>query len=511
MGFVTRLLSPTPKAFNFGPADNFWYEPIGGSTTSGVSINPQTAMAISTVYACVRIISGTLAMLPLVVHQRLPTGGKERATQHPLFEILHTQPNVRQTSFQFREMMMMHALLRGNGYAEIIPGARGFADQLLPLNPDRVRPFLANDETIHYEYQAPSGRTKIFLQDEVFHIANLSDDGVKGLSTVALARNSFGLAKATEEHGSRHFSQGQVPAATLETAGKLSTEAQDRLRDNWKDIHGGVRNTGSIAILEEGLTFKPMAMSNEDSQFLETRMFQVEEIASWFGVPLSLLQHTEKSTSWGTGITELTLGFVKFTMQPWFTRWEQEIQQDLILDPDLFFAEFVLEGLLKGDPKTRSQFYNIMIRTGVFTRNEVRIIENLNPLDGLDEPLDPAQTNQSGQLNRREDNTQGLALKLATDTAARMVRIETREIEKAAKKYADDPIGWATWVGEFYEGYQTDLMEVCKFSETQAFKYIDGSRAHLLTTGVSSYFEQPARAEDLASLMMENHEIPTHS
>ena len=482
MGLLTRLLEP--RAFEFGPLDDFWYKEIGGATTAGVNINPQTAMAISTVFACVRIISGTLAMLPLVVHQRLPTGGKERSTEHPLFEILHTQPNVRQTSFQFREMMMMHALLRGNGYAEIIPGARGFADQLVPLNPDRVRPFLADDGTIHYEYQRPNGQTKMFLQDEVFHIANISDDGVKGLSTVNLARNSFGLAKATEEHGSRHFSQGQVPSGVLKMDGKLSTEGTDRLRDSWKDLHSGVRNTGSIAILEEGLEFQPMAMSNEDSQFLETRMFQVEEIASWFGVPLSLLQHTEKSTSWGTGIAQLTLGFVIFTMQPWFTRWEQEIQQDLILDPDRFFAEFILEGLLKGDPETRSKFYNIMIRTGILTRNEVRILENKNPLPGLDEPLDPAQTNQSGQLNRREGNTQGLALKLATDTAARMVRKETGQIEKAAKKYAADPVGWAAWVGEFYEGFQADLIEVCKLSEDMAMSYCKVQRDSLLTDGV---------------------------
>ena len=458
-------------------------------------------MAISTVYACIRIISGTLAQLPLVVFQRTEDGGKERAGAHPLFEVLHTQPNVRQTSFQFREMLMGHALLRGNGYAEIVPGARGFADQLVPLNPDRMKPSLAADGTIHYEYRRPDGRTQMFLQDEIFHLANFSDDGVVGLSTVRLARNSFGLAKASEDYGSRFFSENQVPAGILKMAGHLSPEGRERLKDDWKQHKGGQ----STAVLEDGLEFQAMAMSNEDSQFLETRMFQVEEIASWFGVPLSLLQHTEKSTSWGTGIAELTLGFVIFTMQPWFTRWEQEIQQDLIIDRERFFAKFVVEGLLKGDPETRSKFYNIMIRTGVYTRNEVRILEDKNPLPGLDEPLDPAQTNQSGQLNRQQGNGQqsALALELATDTAARMVRKEIGQVAKAAKKYADDPVAWTEWVGEFYEGFQSELIEICKLDEQAAIDYSKVQRDKLLTFGVDDYGLVADRPEKLVDLMME--------
>ncbi len=498
MGLLTRLLEP--KAATFGPLTPEDFIRGIDDPASGGAISSQTAMAISTVYACVRIISGTLAQLPLVVFERTEDGGKERASGHPLFEVLHTQPNVRQTSFQFREMMMGHALLRGNGYAEIIPGARGFADQLVPLNPDRMKPSLANDGTIHYDYRRPDGRTQTFLQDEIFHLANFSDDGISGLSTVRLARDSFGLARASEQYGSRFFSENQVPSGLLKMAGHLSDEGRLRLKEDWKQHQGG----HSTAVLEDGLEFQAMAMSNEDSQFLETRMFQVEEIASWFGVPLSLLQHTEKSTSWGTGIAQLTLGFVIFTMQPWFTRWEQEIQQDLILDPDRFFAEFVVEGLLKGDPETRSKFYNIMIRTGIYTRNEVRKLENLNPLDGLDEPLDPAQTNQSGQLNRQQDSTQGLALELAKDTAARMVRKETGQIYKAATKYASDPEGWALWVSEFYDGFHTDLMEVCKLDAEVARSLTLGARDNLIAIGIGSTMHtQEARVDHLVSLMME--------
>ncbi len=498
MGFLTRLLEP--KAATFGPLDDFWYRDIAGATASGVRINPKTALAISTVYACVRIISSTLAMLPLVVYQRQSDGGKERAPNHPVFDLLHTQPNVRQSSFQFREMMMGHVLLRGNAYAQIVPGPRGPFDQLVPLNPDRVTPRLVEDGTIHYEYRRPDGRAEDFLQDEIFHLANLSDDGVVGLSTLTLARSSFGLAKAAEDYGSRFFSEDQTPAGLLKMQGKLSPEARIRLKEDWKQHRGG----HSTAVLEEGLEFQAMGMTNEDSQFLETRMLQVEEIASVFGVPLSLLQHTEKSTSWGTGITQLTLGFVIFTMQPWFTRWEQEIQKDLILDPDRFFAEFIVEGLLKGDPETRSKFYQIMIRTGIYTRNEVRILENKNPLPGLDEPLDPAQTNQSGQLNRQQGNTQGLALELATDTAARMVRKERAAVAKAALKYAADSNGWALWVGKFYDEFRTELMAVCKISSEAALAHTNTQRGHLLEWGaVDLDWDEKQRAWELVELMME--------
>jgi len=496
LGFLTRLLEPKAAA-NFGPLEDFWYKQIGASTVAGATITPEKALAISTVFSCVRIISTSLAMLPLVVYRRLDNGGKERATNHPIFDILHSRPNIRQSSFQFREMLMAHALLRGNAFARIVPGQRGFVDQLVPLHPDRMNPSLASDGTIHYDYRQPNGHTEVLLQDEVFHISTLSDDGVSGLSLVALAKESMGLAVVTQDHGSRFFSENQTPAGLLKMPGKLSPEGRERLKDDWKQHRGG----HSTAVLEEGLEFQAMGLTNEDSQFLETRIFQVEEIASWFGVPLSLLQHTEKSTSWGTGITQLTLGFVQFTMQPWFARWEQEISQDLILAKDQFFAEFVLEGLLRGDPETRSKFYNIMIRTGVYTRNEVRKLENLNPLPGLDEPLDPTVTRERGTLGAP---TNALAQELAADTAARMVRKETGQVEKAAKKYADDPVGWADWIGTFYEGYRSELVEVCKLGELAAGGYCDDARAELLTNGVGTYFEQSRRAEDLASLMMEN-------
>lgn len=484
MGILTQLLEP--RAATFGPLDDFWYEQVGIASASGVRVTPQTALTISTVFACVRIISSTLAMLPLITFQRLPDGGKERAPNHPLYDLLRLRPNVRQSSFQFREMMMGHALLRGNAYAQIVQGPRGFADQLVPLHPDRVDCKVRSDGQIVYEYRQPTGPTLILLQDEVFHISTLSDDSIKGLSIVAMARDSFGLTKSAENYGNRFFAGNQTPAGYLKLPGKaLSDNAHQRVKADWKEQHGGTNNSQNIAILEEGLEWQTLGLTNEDAQHLETRSHQVEEVASWFGVPLSLLQHTEKSTSWGTGIAQLTHGFVTFTMQPWFTRWEQEISQDLILNEDQFFAEFVLEGLLRGDPETRSKFYAIMIRLGVMTRNEVRKLENLNNLDGLDEPLAPPPLPRPGGGGMPNGPGRAMALELAADAAGRMARREAGEVRKAAVKLAGKP-SWSAWVAAFYDGFRADLEGNCKLPPDIALSYTNAQRDRLLELGVGA-------------------------
>ena len=445
-------------------------------------------MAISTVYACVRIISQTLAMLPLVVYRRRADGGKERATNHPLYDVIHARPNVRQSSFQFREMLMGHALLRGNAYAQRLPGPRGFVDQLVPLHPDRVTPKLASDGTIHYEVRLNTGTIKTLLQDEVFHISTLSDDSIQGLSLVGLARESFGLAESTQKYGKQFFTNGARPGGILKMPGKLGVDAHARLKADWANQYGG-DNNHKPAILEEGMEWTAMGLSNEDSQFLETRAFQVEEIASWFGVPLSLLQHTEKSTSWGTGIGQLTQGFTTFTMQPWFTRWEQEISSALIGDNQTYFAEFVVEGLLRGDHATRAQFYGAMVDRGIFTRNEVRRIENMNPLPGLDDPLTPLNTSRGGNPD--------LTRALAGDAAERMTKKEANAISRAATKHATDLSAFKASIVEFYSGYESDLMSICHLDANTARIYAAQQRDEVLCVGVGAAYKDSGKLLDL--------------
>ena len=499
---MSKLLAKYLAA-DFSPIDDFWYQDVAlqGTSNSGVRVTAKTALAISTVYACVRIISSTVAMLPLIVFQRTAGGGKERAPDHPLFDVIHSRPNIRQSSFQFREMMMGHALLRGNAYAQIVPGPRGFADQLVPLHPDRMQAKLASNGTIHYEYLPINGPVQTFLQDEIFHIATLSDDGITGLSAIVLGKDSFGLTKAAENYGAKFFGEGQMPAGVLKMPGRLSQEGHDRLRTDWKERHGGVNNSQNIAIMEEGLEWQAMGLTNEDAQHLETRAFQVEEIASWFGVPMALLQHTEKSTSWGTGIAQLTHGFVIFTIQPWLTRWEQEISQDLIINKDRFFPGFVLEGLLRGDPETRSKFYAIMVRLGIMTRNEVRSLENLNQLDGGDEPVPPPP--MSNRVGLAPGEPLSLTLQLATDAAGRMARREAEQVRNAATKHGGNPDDWALWVTKFYDGFRADLMTNCKLQPQAALIYANQQRDELLTIGAGAVDTwEEDRTGVLVNLMM---------
>ncbi len=380
MGLIARLFTPDIQAASPGPADDFWYGPVGTTSVSGVRVDADTAMTISAVFRCVSAIAQDVAGMPLITYRRLE-GGKERAPDHPLYGVLHDQPNQWQTAFQWWEMLVGHLLLRGNFYNRIVPGTRGFADQLIPLHPGRMEKveLLANFRK-RYTYRHESGQQEVFSHDEIFHVPGLSSDGITGLSVVRLARDSMGLGMATEQYGARLFSQNASPGGVLQHPGKLGEEAATRLSKSWQSAHSGLNTAHKVAVLEEGLTWTQVGMSNEDSQFLETRSFQVEEIARWFGVPLHRIGHTEKATSWGTGIEQFNLGYLQFTLRSHLVRLEQAIRRDLILEPEKFFVEFLMDGLLRGDAAGRSQALQTQFLNGALTLDEWRAIENRNPL-----------------------------------------------------------------------------------------------------------------------------------
>ena len=509
MTILARLLAP--RAAAPGPIDDFWYAPVGSLTATGVRMSADTALTIATVWACVRVIANTVAMLPLIMYRRRSDGGKDRATEHPLYDLLHDNPNPRQTSFQFREMLMGHLLLRGNAYAHIVPGPRGFADQLVPLHPDRMEPQLLANGRVRYQYSTPSGPIETFNQDDIFHLSTLSDDGVKGLSVIGLARESFALAYATESYGARFFGQGARPGGVLKHPGKLSPAAHEHLRTSWTERYGGLQGSHKPAILEEGMEWQALGMSNEDSQFLQTRGFQVEELASWFGVPLSLIQHTEKSTSWGSGLTQLTQGFITYTVSPFLVRWEQAIKQKLILAPQVYFAEFLTDGMLRGDPAQRSAFYAIMVQNGLMTGNEVRIRENMNPLPGLDEPRVPLNMGPAeGQPapapvlvpereEPRPENAHYRALVL--EAAGRVVRREAAALETLATRHAGDIVGWRTGLAEWYAKHKAYVASAMKISSLDSSAWCDRQCAALVNgiAPMDATWEE-SRARELAEI-----------
>lgn len=361
----------------------------GAEAESGEYVSPETALRCSAVYSCVGILAESIAQLPLKLYRRT-AGGKEEVEESPLRRILGWKPNEWQTSFEFREMAMQHLCLRGNFYAYKVTDSRDEVRELLPLHPDQVTVEQGPDWSLTYRITFNDGKQETVDKSRIFHVRYRTLDGVRGISPILYHRDTVGLALTTLKHGSRVFRNGALPTGILQHPGKLSKESLERLRESWEASYGGA-NSGKTAILEEGMTFTGLTMSNEDMQYLETRSFQVEDIARIYRVPLHMIQSVEKSTSWGSGIENMSLGFVQFTLLPWIRRLESAIWRDLIPDreKESIFPEFLVDGLLRGDIKSRYTAYQLAIQSGIMSPNEVRAKENLNPRPGGDDYLSP--------------------------------------------------------------------------------------------------------------------------
>lgn len=349
-----------------------------GGTTSGKAVNERTAMQTSAVYACVRILAESVAGLPLHVYERTANGSKSTKPSHPLYRLLHDEPNREMTSFVFRETLMSHLLLWGNAYAQIIRDGRGFPIALYPLLPDRMAVDRNESGELVYTYQSDKGQVKL-RRENILHIPGLGFDGLIGYSPIAMAKNAVGLALATEDYGATFFANGANPGGVLEHPGVIKPEQADRLRESWQSQFGGA-NAHKVAVLEEGLKFHQMSIPPEQAQFLETRKFQTNEIARIFRVPPHMVGDLEKSSF--SNIEQQSLEFVKYTLDPWVVRWEQSLQQALILPSEkaTIFIKFNLDGLLRGDYQSRMQGYSTGIQNGFMSVNDVRGLEDMNLL-----------------------------------------------------------------------------------------------------------------------------------
>ena len=349
-----------------------------GGTTSGKAVNERTAMQTSAVYSCVRILAESVAGLPLHVYERTANGSKSTKPSHPLYRLLHDEPNREMTSFVFRETLMSHLLLWGNAYAQIIRDGRGFPIALYPLLPDRMAVDRNESGDLVYTYQSDKGQVKL-RRENILHIPGLGFDGLIGYSPIAMAKNAVGLALATEDYGAAFFANGANPGGVLEHPGVIKPEQADRLRESWQSQFGGA-NAHKVAVLEEGLKFHQMSIPPEQAQFLETRKFQINEIARIFRVPPHMVGDLEKSSF--SNIEQQSLEFVKYTLDPWVVRWEQSLQQALILPSEkaTIFIKFNLDGLLRGDYQSRMQGYSTGIQNGFMSVNDVRGLEDMNLL-----------------------------------------------------------------------------------------------------------------------------------
>lgn len=359
------------------------YAFLMGGSTSGKSVNERSAMQMTAVYACVRILSEAIAGLPLHMYRYRDDGGKEKATEHDLYHLLHDEPNPEITSFVFRETLMTHLLLWGNAYAQVIRNGKGEVLALYPLMPSRMTVDRTKDGRIVYIYSrdqsdANAGKDSqvVLTSDDVLHIPGLGFDGLVGYSPIAMAKNAIGMAIACEEYGARFFANGASPSGVLEHPGTLKDPK--RVRDSWNAAYGGTSNAHKVAVLEEGMKYVPISISPNEAQFLETRKFQINEIARIFRVPPHMVGDLEKSSF--SNIEQQSLEFVKYTLDPWVVRWEQSLSRAL-LTPDekkTFFFRFNVDGLLRGSYHERMQGYSVGIQNGFMSPNDVRELENLD-------------------------------------------------------------------------------------------------------------------------------------
>lgn len=381
MNIFSRLFNSRDKPRNrIGGAYSFFF----GGSNSGKAVNERTAMQTSAVYACVRILAESVAGLPVHLYRYNHDGGKEKVINHPLYYLLHDEPNPEMTSFVFRETLMSHLLLWGNAYAQIIRNGRGQVVALYPLLPNKVDVSRAANGQIYYTYRRdtnealinPKGGSVTLHRDEVLHIPGLGFDGLVGYSPIAMAKNAVGMALATEEYGATFFANGANPGGVLEHPGVIKDP--QKVKDSWNTAYQGNGKQHKVAVLEEGMKYQSIGIPPEQAQFLETRKFQLNEIARVFRVPPHMIGDLEKSSF--NNIEQQSLEFVKYTLNPWVIRWEQALQQSLILPSEkpAIFIKFNVDGLLRGDYAKRMTGYATARQNGWMSANDIRELENLN-------------------------------------------------------------------------------------------------------------------------------------
>ncbi|RKI71769.1 phage portal protein [bacterium 1xD42-67] len=381
MGFFSSLFRSrdAPQDRTAGSGYTFYF----GSSTSGKAVTERSAMQMTAVYSCVRILAEAVAGLPLNLYRYTEDGGKEKAIDHPLYLLLHDEPNPEMSSFVFRETLMTHLLLWGNAYAQVIRNGKGEVMALYPLMPNKMTVDRDERGQLYYSYQRSNDeavRSKdqavILRPSDVLHIPGLGFDGLVGYSPIAMAKNAIGMAIACEEYGAKFFANGAAPGGVLEHPGTIKDP--QRVRESWQSTFGGSGNANKIAVLEEGMKYTPIGISPEQAQFLETRKFQINEIARIFRVPPHMVGDLEKSSF--SNIEQQSLEFVKYTLEPWVIRWEQSIQRTLLTEAEKsqYFVKFNLEGLLRGDYWSRMNGYATARQNGWMSANDIRELENLD-------------------------------------------------------------------------------------------------------------------------------------
>lgn len=440
--------------------------PLMMKSSSGENVTESNALQIAAVYACVRVLAETIAGLPVKVYRRTPKG-REVVHEHPVAMLLNGSPNSTQTAFELLEFIMSNLGLRGNAYAHKVINGTGRVVALQPLYAQYMRPKMEGGKLL-FHYAQP-GYERTYAAAEIWRVAGIGSDGITGMSPISLARESLGLAMAAESSAAHMYANGAPIPGVLEFPHKLSDEVIEHLRNQWADRHGGAENAHKPLILESGMKYSQIGMNARDAQFLEARKFQISEIARWYRVPLHKLGELDRATF--SNIEHQSIEFVTDTILPWCRRIEQTIQRDLFTESErrTLFVRFNLDGLLRGDTATRYEAYGKAINDGWLSRNEVRSLENHNPVDGLDEYLVPLNMSQASESDRI---TNWLA---------------TRELNALNNCNQENQEQWAQ---DFYARHAETLRDLSGLSAEQCAAYavrrIDTLKQHGLSAAKAS-------------------------
>jgi HK97 family phage portal protein len=459
MGFISNALSKrAAKSDSFNPGQEpptAWTEDWGWSTSgANVILTAAQSLQISAVFACVRNIAEDCASLPLIMYRRLPGGGKERAPEHRLYKTLHDLPNPEMTAMDMRTAMGGHLGTWGNAFSYLEPDGAGGIKEIWPLRPDYM--FLYRNPAtleLYYEYYIPSVNVKYtWPMEKIFHVRGFGD-GILGYSPTRMQMRSQGLAWATEEFGAKFFGNGARPGIVLKHPGQLSDNALRHVKESWEERHTGLEKSHRVAILEEGMDLQTVGVPPDEAQFLETRKFQVSEIARWYRMPPHMIGDLEKATF--SNIEQQSLEYVTRTLRPWLIRWEQEISRSLLLarERGTFFAEHLVDGMLRGDITSRYGAYAVAVQNGWMNRNEVRERENMNTAPGLDEFQTP--------LNMGTVGARALSLlrPVVEDVTARVMRRQASDIRSAWAKIGPGE-AWRTWLSGFEPEWNGKMHEM---------------------------------------------------
>lgn len=361
----------------------FWAAWGGINSSSGEAVTVDSALQLSAVWACVRLIAETIATLPISLYEKKPDGTRTVATAHALYSIIHTQPNAENTAAEFWEVIVASMLLSGNGYArKLRAGGRLIGLEL--MLPQRTNVKRLETGALQYRYTNLNGTVDTLSEDDVLHIRGFSTDGLLGLTPIEYACEIIGNSTAANKASGSVFRNGLRPAGVLQSDQVIAPAQREQVRTSLAENFAGAQNAGKTMVLEGGFKYQAIQMNPGDVQLLETRSFNIEEICRWYRVPPFMVGHSEKSTTWGSGLEQMTIGFLTFSLRPWLTRIEQAIRRSLLApeEREKYYAEFSVEGLLRADSAGRAAFYSTMTQNGIMTRDECRVKENLAPMGG---------------------------------------------------------------------------------------------------------------------------------